>query len=476
MQGALIPLALLAANLANIALQFLIPRYLPPEQYAEFALLWSGGQFLAVLAYEWMRCAVVRFSIGADRAEVTKTRTTLLGCYVVGTGILLALALAAATAVQWTPGALLMVTGCIYAACQGTYDGRQALARAELDNARYAVSWIFRSILGLILAIAVAFETHSGLATLLAFSASYPLTLAIFGLSDAKHLRRAELDRAKSMQLFRFGIFMAGTSAIAAILPLLMRGVFTATLGAQQAGGAILAFDVYMKLMQTIGLLVNLLFLQSVIRTSQLSPDGASRETQKFLGISIGMLAPVTAGLFLTQESFSALFVPASYGNAFREVAPWAIATSALAAFRAYSLDSLFVLCQRTGIAITGSVIALAVAAMAYVIPPPSFLSVAQFYCVVFAIASAVGAAASASILRSSLRFRWRSRSSTIPLAAVALMLGVVPLVAVNQPLQALIARAAVGATVYISILLITNWCGLRTSFYSIGSSPRNFR
>lgn len=358
--AAFLPVALVLANLSGLAISLLVPLLVAADEYSIFALTWSAGQLVASVAYEWMRFGVLRYSVGADEELATTRRNLLWQGYVLVTGILLAGALLAGLAIFISPLALYVAPIAFYAACQGAFEGRQARARALFDNGFYSISWVLRTFISLALSVLAAWMTGSGAAALLGLTASYPITMLVMNRLSARPALRASWNSEQFRFLARYGFFAALATNISMLLPTVLRTLAISTLGLADAGGLVLAADLSQKAISVVGLAVNIVVLQTTIKTAEFgSREDMVRQFKAQIAVTSAFVVPAAFGFYLIQDPFMDLFVSGEFRRTYQASVAVMSLSGSLICFRLFAIDSLFVAMGKTAGAIYGPLAAV---------------------------------------------------------------------------------------------------------------------
>lgn len=361
---ALLPVVMLFANAVGLLTQVLIPHFLIPSEYTIFSTTWAYGQVVSVFFFEWLRLSVLRFSEGADAQVVVARRRVMASSL-----LLIAAVLLGATAIAWISHQVIgapALVGAVsfYACCQGVFDSLQARRRAASQHTSFIIIWSLRSVLSLILALGIAALTKSGLATLLVLALSYPISL----LSDLRRvpskINTMHYDAEHLRFMFSFGAFMATANALGLLFPALLRFQAGLYLPVAAAGGIVLAFDYFQKVVGLAGLAINIIVSQKSFHSAEF--DSASKQITQ---VKIQLFAPAflilsaSAAFVILVHSIGRFLVPDGYLNGFNSILPYAALASALMAVRMYSVDPLFVMAARTRTAIVGPMVTLLIVA-----------------------------------------------------------------------------------------------------------------
>ncbi len=462
----LVPLAVVIANVAGVAVALLAPAFLPPVEYSTFALSWAVGQFLAMLCFEWLRFSALRFSAGPD-AQLAMDR----GAVIVATYRRLAVAvgLASLAAMLFARGNSLAATAPLalfYAVCQGTFDGRQALARAARDNIAFARDWAMRAVLCIGLVITVAWATRNGTATVVALSLSFPTALALsilVGQRRPRAISRSPLRWTELPRLVRYGGLAAVSGVIAYAMPTLIRWALVAEFGQEGAAGALLAADLAQKTLSVAGVAVNMVMIQHTFSAID-SKDSATIVQSNRKQIAWAVATVVSIGLLvwlLGADAASVLMKPA-YREAFTAAIGSCALATGLICVRLFAIDPLFYGYEKSGFAVIGAAVSIGGCLVGLGLPRyvamPGFTPLDAYWC-----SSAAGLLVSVTIALVVLRIQlpWSQ------FARLAMVVFIILLVAGVTPhfrgLAGLLTRATIFGLAFFggSYLLDVVW--LRT-------------
>lgn len=352
----LLPLSLIFAQGASLLIQIFVPRFLGPEEFVRFSLCWTYAQFLVIGLFEWLRNATIRFSAGVDRATSLRRRRVLTRLYAILAFALLALSFLCVILGLWWNwlGAIAASLG--YAALRGVFDGAQALARAKFLNRQFIVTWISSSIISVILTLLFAATSGSGLVAFWAMALSFGISVSFQCFRGAlKGISASHWDSAQFRFLWTYGSFIALTSLLSSALSPLVRTFATYGTGSLDAAGALLALDLSQKLMASIGLAFNLVFVQYAIRTAE---HGTSQEVSQKLkfqtAAAAALIFPAAAGFLAVQDSVSKMMIPDSYLNSYASSIAIATLSACIVSFKSYGIDALFVVSGKSKRAVIG--------------------------------------------------------------------------------------------------------------------------
>ncbi|MCC0064134.1 MAG: hypothetical protein H6895_08605 [Defluviimonas sp.] len=451
----MVPVSMVAASLAGLAVSLLAPHLLAPSDYGRFATAWALGQLVASLGYEWMRFGVLRFAGGADAARAAGRLGLLAGGYRATTLLLL---LAAVTAIGlWRREAVLVAAVLVFAACNGIFDGRQALLRARFDNAAFARGRLIRSVLSLVFALAAAQVTGTAEAVLIGLALSFPAAMVLDRAGAAHPPARAAW--AEFGPLFAFGLFAALATNLALAGPALQRALALAHFAPVPAAALTLAFDLAGKAVAVTGLAVNVVMMQQSIRTAEFGPaEDQPHQAGRQIAVTAAFIAPAALGVALVAEPLAGLAVPSDLRPDFVALAAPASLSAGLLALRLFGLDPLFVVRRRTALGVPGPLVsALALGALFLA---PSFGLAALAWAM--AATAALGLAVAALALAGSGPIAWPLADLARVAFGCATMVAAAWLVPVRAGWIGLALTVLAATLAYAAAVWATDAAGLR--------------
>ncbi len=355
--------SMVLANLANLAIQFVIPRVLLPAEYTQFAITWASGQLLAAVLFEWLRIGVVRYSGGVDAAAGADLRQALTSMYVLMVGVTAVLALVMLCAGLTSQSLFWAGFAVFYASVQGMFDGRQARLRASFQNLKFSLTWMARSILSFVLTIGAAILCDDAAYAMAGLCLSF-VAVAIFSGPRAGMWIR---PRSKEVIfLARYGFFAASAGIITYAIPVAARYVMIHLEGEGGSAGAVLSLDLAQKVVIAIGTAANLVLLQPVIRRVAADASVARSELGAHLTRIFAITAPAMVGLIYLNEFAAGYFVPASFMAAYEAIAASSVIAASLICVKSFGVDALFVVSGKTGYSALSGLVSAVIAAIGW--------------------------------------------------------------------------------------------------------------
>ncbi|MCK1362224.1 hypothetical protein [Bradyrhizobium sp. 199] len=456
---ALLPLSVAAPNVANFLLIMAVAALLPATAFATFSLMWGIAQFIAVVAYEWLRLATIRYSPGKEAGIGLTKNYPILFLY----RAMILGGLCVAIVSSLIPGIGIGTFGIFFfATANSAFEGRQAYFRATQQNKRYISSSLVRTAMSMISTIGAAWVTKDGMATLigLGFSSLIPLLFSSKAeMKSAFRKDRADLQSVTELAKYGSGLALSGIVSVATVS--LTRAFIFEGSHPQKAAALLLVLEISQKITQGMGMSLNLLLFPSA---AQAVGRGAE-EFNNVIGYQIALVAaammPATIGLILITPSlawvFPGKFIQSSPDSIF------IILALGFIAFRNFSSDVVFALIGNVRPVCYGPIIGLlinatvAYAGAAYLNAPETSSALAFF------IGSAV--AMLISLVFSRQRTRWKIYTRTMfgtAIATTALStLGL--LVNVRTGPLSLAAIICLGVIVYAAVLISFDAFQMRT-------------
>ncbi len=232
---------------ATLALVFGVSRVLPTSEYGHYSLIVATAQSAAVIAFEWIRLAAVRYCSGVEGEEAAKRlATTQVTFGAAALTLILVAGVLAAT--QWISPTDVAV-GTLVAILVGITDLQLMFLRANGSFLQFAALQCGRSLAILLASVSAAYALQTAGGGLIGMAAGYAVSLGIFVAADPGwwrwQWRLACSTTFKNMA--RYGASAAAASMIHLQVPLLMRWIAKAHLGTEVFAGVSLAMDILQK-------------------------------------------------------------------------------------------------------------------------------------------------------------------------------------------------------------------------------------
>lgn len=469
-------LSVILANLTNLITQIALPKFLPPAEYAELAVLWATGQFVSVFIYEWMRFGVLRFSVSKDPHISLQRTNTLIQTYILASAfsfLIVALLLAS----FWLFNASISLSLIIsYAIFQGIFDGKQAFNRAQFKNTDFAVTWTLRSLFSLSLTLSIAAYTHDGELSLLGLIFSYPLSILLVSPKSVSRLKLKHIDRPQLQFLARYGAFAAVSGVLSACLPAILKFYIISTLNIDIAGAYIYALDISQKILAIIGLAINIIILQKAIRQAEFGTEYQKAEQVRAqISSTAALIIPAAVGFYLIQNHISPILVPENYQIIYMKNIGLAILAFCLMTFRMFAIDPIFLIAGNSKLSMVGPVSSIFVTIIcAYVLGHDKY---SELY---FSLSLCAGM--SVSILISGIcaakttKIEWPVLDLTFIAIGCVLLACSVKAINFDNGNFSLFLSITVGSFLYCGVMYITNTANVRNILNKLVANPKTPR
>jgi hypothetical protein len=233
---------------AAVVLIFAISHLLGAADYTSFSLALASSQLLAVLMFEWLQLAGLRFLAAATPSDAARLRWSLLAAAILSAAALAALGAGASLMSPLAPGVIAL--GLTVAVLQGLTDLYFLTVRLSdrLGAASFLMALRATALLGGAMTGAAIAGTAE--ATLLGIVCGHAAGLVAALVLHRTPLRPAPLQimLADWSEFCRYGMLAAGASVIHLSVPMLLRFIVIGRLGATGAGaGFSMALDLLQR-------------------------------------------------------------------------------------------------------------------------------------------------------------------------------------------------------------------------------------
>ncbi|MGL5114407.1 MAG: polysaccharide biosynthesis C-terminal domain-containing protein, partial [Beijerinckiaceae bacterium] len=352
--------------------------------------------------------------------------------------------------------------------CNGLFDYHTALARARFDERGYSLMVILKNALSLTLMVGGAWWFGSPEAVAAGFVLSIALTmlLARRRLVDPG-VRLGMPDFGKARTFFVYGFPVIAASLLYFLIPLWNRTAIAGDLGFAASGQFSLAYDISIRVVQTIGSALDLILFQLALKAQEESGEAAGRERLRAsMGVVIAAMAAVGGGYWLVLPAFEATLAPAAFRGSYQALAAMLLPGLVCYGLAQAAVTPVFQLRGKTWPVIVAA--GLAVATNATLTFPLDAKATALDFARAQSIAYGVGLVALIGLALREARIVPRLRDLAGTLAAsTAMVVAVWPLRALEPGLLALMIQAAAGGTAFVAVALAVDLCGLRRALGS---------
>jgi O-antigen/teichoic acid export membrane protein len=443
----------------NFAMGLLIARFLGPQGFGQYAIAAALAVVLNTLFLDWIRLAATRFYAQRTRQNEPDVRGTLDALFALSSlGIVLT-----ASAAIWLDmdfGLMLALAALAPAMgiCNGLFDYHTALVRARFEEKSYSLFVILKNTLSLILMVGGAWYFQSPIMVALGFVLSVVITL----LTGRKRLQdpgvqilKPEWSKARGFFLYGFPIILA--TMIYYLIPLWNRTAIAGHLGFAASGQFSLAYDIAIRVVQTVGSALDIILFQIALRAEdEKGMEEAKRQLSNNMGMVLAGIAAVAAGYWLVLPAFEACLVPQAFRGSFAAVTTVLLPGLVCFALIQFAVSPVLQLKQRTWPVVLAGLVALIVNA-ALTVNLDSSATIhdyarAQAFSYGAALLVAMALALRTMLVLPSLRDVLATASATAAMTAV-----VWPLRALNPDLLTLVLSAVAGVLAFATVALILN-------------------
>ena len=450
--------------LFNFAIGLLVAKFLGPEEYGRFALALATAMAVQAGFLDWLRLGATRFYSERMRGEDPSLRATLDVAFAVVTfGLAVGAAIVFASGIRFPLPNSLIALALGAAVANGLFDFNTALVRARFHDALYIKLIIVKNVLALALTGGGAFWFGSARMALIGgvVSLAGSVIAARAALADPgadAHLARREIARS----ILRYAMPIVAANVLYMGIPLANRSLIAIIYGFSETGQFSLAFDIGSKAVQAIGSTLDVLLFQlAVAAHERLGHEHAKQRVADNMAITIAVITPACAGIWLVLPSLQALIVPQQYRGPFAELLTDMMPGLFCFAMILYVINPIFQIAKRTAPLIGAAVVGCVADPLILLALPrtadASRLAIAQsgaFACAMVALVAIAGVS----------KPLWpRARDlAAIGLSTGAMVAVLVPL-RMHQPGALVLAiQILAGASVYGALVMLFDIAGLR--------------
>jgi O-antigen/teichoic acid export membrane protein len=269
-------------------------------------------------------------------------------------------------------------------------------------------------------------------------------------------------DRGRARAFFLYGFPVIAAALLYFLIPLWNRTAIAGSLGFAASGQFSLAYDVSIRVVQTIGSAVDLILFQLALRAREERGEAAGLARLKAnMGIVIAVMAAVGGGYFLVLPAFEATLAPAVFRGSYQALAAMLLPGLVCYGLAQAAVTPVFLLKGKTWPAIVAASLAvLTNAALTWSLDSRATaldFARAQSFAYGVGLLALIALALRESRVLPSLR----DLLGTLA-AAVAMAVAVWPMRAMEPGPSALLMQAAAGGGVFVGVAFTLDLCGLR--------------
>jgi O-antigen/teichoic acid export membrane protein len=448
----------------NFVIGLMVASFLGPEEFGRFALALAIALVTQTIVFDWLRLGAIRFYSERSVAEQPELRATLdlaFGVLIVWLAIVAAIVLSLATT-PLSPVLLGLAMGTVVA--NAMFDYSTALARARFRDGLYARLVVAKNLLAFLLIGGGAWWFRSAQMALLGGMLSLGGSVLLLRVSLNDHDTGAGVaSRDLARQLAAYSLPIVAANFLYLLIPLANRWLVTTVYGFAETGQFSLAYDIGLKAVGAIGSALDVLLFQIAVRRQETEgADEAQAQVAHNIAVVLAVLAPACLGIWLTLPSIEALIVPVAYHGPFRQFLALMLPGLFAMTFALFAVNPIFQIANRTGPVILAALIGCgADAALIAFLPhgeDAAFYATAQSGAFVVALLCLLA-------FSRKLTARWPRAGDIgiIALAAGAMLAVLLPLRGLTPGVLTLALQIAVGAGVYLAIVLVFDAAQLRS-------------
>jgi O-antigen/teichoic acid export membrane protein len=448
----------------NFALGLLVAHFLGPADFGKYAIAAALAVVLNTLFLDWVRLSATRFYSGKTRSEEPEVRRALDAAFIFSSfGVVLAAAIGLWLGFDLGLTLALAALAPAMGICNGLFDYHTALARARFDDHGYSLMVILKNALSLLLMVGGAWWLRSPEAVAAGFLLSITVTMLLARrrlVDPGVRLGWPDFERVRAY--FVYGFPVIGAALLYFLIPLWNRAAIAGDLGFAASGQYSLAYDISIRVVQTIGSALDLILFQLALKARDEGGEAAGREKLRDnMGVVIAALAAVGGGYLLVLPAFEATLAPAAFRGSYQALTAMLLPGLVCYVLAQAAVTPVLQLRGKTWPAILAA--ALAVATNAALTYPLDQMATALDFARAQTVAYGVGLVA---LIGLAMREAWvtpRFRDLAATAAASVAMIAVVwPLRGMEPGPLALAVQAACGGAAFVAVALAIDLCGLR--------------
>ncbi len=448
----------------NLALGLLIARFLGPLGFGQYAIAAAVAVVLNTLFLDWIRLAATRYYSEQTRSDDPSVRGTLDAIFILSSlGVAVMSATAIVLGLDFGLMVMLAALAPTMAICNGLFDYHTALARARFEERTYSLLVILKNTLSLLLMVGGAWWFQSPTVVAAGFVLSIFASLMIGRrrlIDPGVTLLRPDWVQARRYFLYGFPVILA--AMIYFLIPLWNRTAIAASLGFAPSGQFSLAYDLAIRVVQTIGSALDIVLFQIALRIdASEGRDKARAQLSRNMAFVLAAVLAVAIGYWLVLPSFEALLVPEAFRGPFATVTTLLLPGLVCFALIQAAVTPVFQLTQQTWpvvLAATAGLLANAMITWSLDTQAPiTSYAMAQAVSYAIALVLAVGLA-----LRTMEVWPRPSDVLAVVAAMLAMVLAVWPIRNWGPGWTTLLSSIAVGGIACMAVLVTCNLGGCR--------------
>lgn len=332
-------------NLLGLAI---FTRMLSPEAFGAYALVIAGAGLGNAVFFRWLQLGVLRF-FPAHRDRKGLFLGTILAAFL-GLVVVTCLGGVISLMVIADPGVKkLVAVGLVLLWVQAFFELNKELVRSEFSPRRYGMMAMTKSVVALVLGVALVALGWEAFGLLLALVIALGLCLVGQFKREWRQVRLVDADRQLFRLLATYGLPLTATFALGFVISSSDRFFLGWLINAEATGLYAVGYDLANQTLGMVMMIINLaaypLAVSALEREGQ---EAAGRQLSQNAIALLGLGLPSAAGIVLLAPEISALFLGQAYQDSAAELMPWIAAGALLAGLKAYYFDLSFQLGNKT--------------------------------------------------------------------------------------------------------------------------------
>jgi O-antigen/teichoic acid export membrane protein len=437
----------------------LFTRLIDPGAYGRYAMVIATVAMLNALLFQWLRLSLARYlaAYEGNEAKLKGTLVTTAALIIAALGVIAGVAMLLP---QFADRRDIIALGWVMLLVQALFELCSEYSRASLNPWQFMTLQLARS--GAMLGVGALLVKlgFSWFGPLIGLATGMGLGIVYAGFRDWRDVRFG-IDREILVKLCRYGLPLSLTVALAVVISTSDRFLIAAFLGDDAAGLYAVGYDFTAQTLTLLMMVINLAVFPMAVRAWESGGPDAAREQMRHnasLLVAIGL--PCVVGLSVLAPGIAHCFFGESYRAAAIAIIPFIAAGAFLEGLKAYHFDSAFQFVHQT-IYQVWIVLFVAIVNIAL-----NLVAIPRW-----GIQGAAVVSAGAYVLSIGLTIAIGRRHFALPFpvsSVVRAALACVAMAALLWPFRALVSPGALAAQIagaaalYGTVLVATNFLGLR--------------
>lgn len=323
-------------------------RLLEPEQYGEYAIVFSSMLLATAFFCQWLRMSLLRFLPGyaEDRARLLTNIVLLYGLIVAVTALVPLYFLLTEGMTHWTG---LILIGVAVFWTNGWYEISLELVRSDLKPLKYGYISTIKAVFSLAFGAALAYAGMGAAGLLIGLIVS---VLAVQPLVLRDGWLRAsfqKIDKALIRNIAAYGLPLTVTFTLSALIGTIDRYQLGYMSGVEAAGLFSVASDFGRQSILVLMMMVNLAAFPLAVKALERSGEQAARDqmAQNWV-LMVSVTVPTGVLMAYFAEEISSLVFGQDYASSAASLIPWVVLGTILSGMRMYYFDQSFYLAKST--------------------------------------------------------------------------------------------------------------------------------